>query len=614
MRASSTTTSLPQRITGAAIALLIGLALALAQVLIGGTRLLFSLPAYGLAALAAVLVVFLIRRAKPPPDFACLLGSAVFFGYIIARVLFSPTEYVARTDLYIVLGSMLVYGITATVLTDAKPRMILLGSLLVLSLVHVLIGAVQFRDGNNFMPISWLQREDYGRRASGFYVCPNHLAGMLEVIAVFGFSIVCWSRMAVWGKLLVGYAAGVCYVGALLTGSRGGYLSIAASLLVFLVLSVMVLRGAGGSIAWKITGGGLLVVLLAGALVFFSIRKSDFLAERAGNIADTENVRFQLWQAAIEQWKLAPLFGTGAATYRYYGRQFRDERMQLDPFEVHNDYLQLLAEYGVVGCAAFLFFMGCHARAAWRDYRRLGPKRVAVAARLASNNLALNLGAIAAIAAYVVHSIFDFNLHIPANAMLLAFVFGIIANPGVRGASEVQPPQIGSMAVRLAVVALGLVVLVQCARLLPGEYYAERARTSLRDEKLVEAIGYALRGLEWERGNPDLYAYLGRARLGLGYNMQNPAARASFYDAAIDAFQAARTLAPREQSFALTLGLLYDLRGRFDEGEEVLKIALELDPKSTAVRQYYEAHLARRASAADQPAPIIAPPPNTSEG
>ncbi len=601
MHAPSTTVSLPQRLAGAASVLLLGAGLAAAQVLIGGTRLLFSLPAYGLIALAAVLLLLQLRRARPAPDTLCLVGSLLFFGYIVGRALLSPAPYAARTDLYIVLGSLLVYGITATVFTDAKARMAVLGLLLLLGLAHVLVGAIQFRDGNNFMPISWLQREDYGRRASGFYVCPNHLAGALEVIAIFGVSIACWSRIAVWGKLLVGYAAAVCYVGAILTGSRGGYLSIAASLLVFAILSVLVLRGAGGSLAWKITGASLVVLLVAAGLVFFSIKKSALLTERAGNIADTQNVRFDLWRAAIEQWKLEPVLGTGAATYRFYGRQFRAERMQMDPFEVHNDYLQLLAEYGIVGGAAFLVFLGCHARAAFRDYRRLGPKRVAIAPRLASNNLALHLAAICAVAAYVVHSVFDFNLHIPANALLLAFVFGIIANPGVRGASEPSTPRPAGIGVRMAVAALGVLMLVQCVRLLPGEYFAERARTSLRDEKLGDAISYALKGLAWETGNPDLYAYLGRARLGYGYDMANPAARASFYNAAIAAFESARALAPREQSFALTLGLLYDLLGRFEEAEQVLQVALQLDPKSEAVRQYYDAHLERQRAAGHPP-------------
>lgn len=579
--------------TGLAVVLL-GLGLATAQILIGGTRLLFSLPAYGLIGLGALLAVFLLRRATSEPDSLCLLGSALFFGYVIGRALLSPVPYVAQTDLYIVLGSLVVYGLTATVITEAKHRMLLLGFLLLLGLVHVLVGSIQFRDGNNFMPIQFLQREDYGRRASGLYVCPNHLAGLLEVIAIFGLSMVCWSRIPVWGKLLIGYAAAVCYVGAILTGSRGGYVSIAASLIVFCFLSLIILRSAGGSLVWKISGASVVVALIAAVVVFLSVRQSSLLTERAGNIADTENVRFDLWQAALQQWKLAPVFGTGAATYRYFGREFRAARMQMDPLETHNDYLQLLAEYGLAGAAGFLVFMACHARAAWRDFLRLGPKRVAMAPRLLSNNLALHLGASAAVASYVVHSVFDFNLHIPANALLLAFVFGILANPGMKRGASPERSESRGVSLRLALAALGLFVLVQSIRHLPGEYYAERARTALRDGELAAAITHAQAGLEWDRANPELYAYLGRARVGFGYSMRNPAAQASFYGAAIEAFAAARALAPMEQSFALTQGLLYDLLGRYEEGEAALEAALRLDPKSEAVQQFYQAHLERR--------------------
>src|SRR5205085_3031161 len=130
----------------------------------------------------------------------------------------------------------------ASVFTEAKRRLLVLCVLLTLAIVHVGIGAIQFRDGENFMLIPFLQRFDYGRRASGFYVCPNHLAGLLEVLGVFGLSIVCWSRWPKIAKLLIGYVVAVCYVGVVLTGSRGGYLSTGTSLIVFALLSLLTLR------------------------------------------------------------------------------------------------------------------------------------------------------------------------------------------------------------------------------------------------------------------------------------------------------------------------------------------------------------------------------------
>src|SRR6202008_2517167 len=136
-------------------------------------------------------------------------------------------------------AALLVYFFTACIFTEAKRRIWFICFLILLAMVHVGIGALQFRDGNNFMLIPFLQRFDYGRRASGFYVCPNHLAGALEVLGIFGTSLVCWSRFPTWSKLLIGYATAVCYAGVLLTGSRGGYASTIASLFVFAVLSLI---------------------------------------------------------------------------------------------------------------------------------------------------------------------------------------------------------------------------------------------------------------------------------------------------------------------------------------------------------------------------------------
>ena len=569
---------------------LVAAAFGLIQVLIGGTRLLFSLPAYGLLAIAGILTVFILRRPKPEPSQICLISAALFFGYILVRALFSPVDYIARPDIYSVLGGLVVYLLVATVITDPKQRMWLLLFLLALAVVHVAIGAVQFRFGQNFMLIPFLQRYDYGRRASGFYVCPNHLAGLLEVLGIFGLSVVCWSRWPVWAKLLIAYAVGICYLGLILTGSRGGYLSTTASILVFALLSLVILRRASKSLFWKVGGLSLVVALVIGAAVFFSVRKSDYLTGRAQNVFETSNMRIDLWKAAHEQWKLRPLWGTGAETYLYYGRFFRTDRMQMDPVKVHNDYIQLLAEYGLVGVGLFGVFLGIHLWNGWRNFQRLGPKRVAVSRNLASNGMALIIGAIAAVASYIIHSIFDFNLHIPANVLLLAFVFGILANPGRAREDLPQAPK-SLVLWRLALPLIGLVLIIQCARLLPGEYFAERSRTALRDGQPLSAIFFAVRGLEVEKNNPNLFDYLGSARIEHGDSMSDPSARESFYLSAITAFQNGHALSPQDQNFSVELGFAYDGLGRFAEAEWMFNEALALDPKSVSIKKYYEAHL-----------------------
>ncbi|HJT46118.1 MAG TPA: O-antigen ligase family protein, partial [Chthoniobacterales bacterium] len=385
---------------------------AVIQLLIGGTRLLFSLPAYGLLGVMAILALTSVRRPKPLPSQTCLVSAAIFFGYVLIRAIFSPVDYLARADIYSVLGCVLVYLFVACFFTGAKQRMWFLFFLLALATAHVVIGALQFRDGNNFMPFSFLQRYDYGRRASGFYVCPNHLAGLLEVLGVFSLSIACWGRWPVWVKLLALYGSGVCYLGVLLSASRGGFLSCAASLIVLLLLSLWALRRSGKQLFIKI--GGVAVAAAAIIVIIGDVYSNKLLYLNDRNWTanqDANDNRIDLWKAAVQQFKLEPITGTGSGTYLFYGRQFRSERTGSDPVEVHNDYLHLLAEYGLAGAVGFLFFFGAHLVNGWKNYQRLGPKRIAVSTRALSNSLALQIGALSAIAAYVVHSAIDFNLH-----------------------------------------------------------------------------------------------------------------------------------------------------------------------------------------------------------
>jgi O-antigen ligase len=573
-------------------AFLLAAAFGTIQALIGGTRLLFSLPAYGLLAIIGLLAVLSLRRSKPLPDQLCLISSAVFFGYILGRSLLSPVDYLARPDIYSVLGGLLVYFFVASIFTEPKRRMLLLLFLLGVGMVHVFIGAIQFRNGDNFMLIPFLQRNDYGRRASGLYVCPNHLAGLLEVLGVFGLSLVCWSRWPVWLKLLTAYAVGTCYLGVVLTGSRGGYLSTATSLLVFGGLSLALLRKASTRLFWTIGGPGLLAAAMIGVITAFLIQKNDYLSGRAQSIFETTNMRVDLWKGAIKQWKLQPYVGTGSGTYLYYGRQFRTDAVQADPVYVHNDYLQLLAEYGLIGVALFVVFLGLHLRNGWANFQRLGFKRVAVSSRILSNGMALQLGALAAVSAYIVHSVFDFNLHIPANVLLLAFVFGILANAGTQRETEPATPKLTLVGWRLFLPIIGLIVAIQCVRLLPGEYFTERSRMALRDNQLLSAVFFAIDGLEREQKNPNLYQYLGSARVEQGDAASNdPQARLYFYQAALTAFEKGRALAPQDKTFAVSLGLTYDELGRFGEGEWMFNEARALDPRSIPTKELYEAHL-----------------------
>ena len=574
------------------LAALLVLALLLMQGLIGGTRLVLAFPALTVLAVLGVLGLGLVRLRRPDPGRFCLAATLLFLGYIIVRAALSPAAYLARTDIIPVLGGLVVYLATASILTNARTRMWMVACLLVAALAHVVVGVIQFRNGNNFMPISFLQRFDYGHRASGFYVCPDHLAGLLEVLGIFGLSIVCWSRWPVWGKLLVGYATVACYFGVLITGSRGGYLSVAASLVTFAVLSRRLLEAAGGfRLMARIGGPVLIAAVLAMGGAFFVIHRSDALTERTNTALAAKDFRFAAWRAALTQSKLNPVFGTGSRTYLFYGRMFRSAMMQRDPIYAHNDYLQLLAEYGLVGVLAFLLFLAVHLRHGAIDAARLGVKRIAVSQQLPSNAMALNIAALCAIAAYAVHSIFDFNLHIPANVLLLAFVFGLLANSGVTYDGAPVAVSRTLIAGRIALALVAVVLGWQIWRFAPAEYYKERARMALRDYRFLTAIDYATKASRADPRDPEPFYYLGRARVLGGSVEKNQDAAASFYRAAVPAFERAVALAPLDETYLIELALTWDALKQFSEAEWRYDQAMALDPLSSSLREYYRAHL-----------------------
>lgn len=592
------------------------MAFATAQALIGGTRLLFALPAYALLGAAAALGFFARnkRRGQARSDAFCLLTTAFFAGVIIARAWWSPVVYLARPDLLMAVAALAVYGLTTWVVTDPKLRVWLLVGLLALSLAQLGAGAAQFARGDNFMLLRWegtllnfARSTDYTGRASGFYICPNHLAGNLEVVGVMTLAVALWGRLHTWAKLLLGYFSLACFLGLLLTGSRGGFLSAGVALAVFALLSVARARAiAPERSSWMLASALAAAALLVIGVLFFA-HESDLLHRRAQALFTTkiQDVRPYLWAAAWKQFSLAPWAGTGSGTYLYFGRLLRDPSVQMDPVHAHGDYLELLAEYGIAGGVAMVLFLIAHGHAGIRDFQLLrtsalwgAPDRPTTGS-VSSNAAALNLGALAALASYLAHSVVDFNLHIPVNALLLAWVCGILANPGRdlaagSAGSGAGRDKLTRLLPRLALPALGASLLVAAWLFLPGEYFAESARVALRDGEYLRSVNAARAGVEVAVDDPNLYYYLGESRLLQAGSVENSIAAHSFYEGAVEAFAAGHALFPQDTRINLRLGLALDEMSDYAAAERVFEETLRWDPNSGRVWTYYAAHLQRQ--------------------
>ena len=567
------------------------LAFAIIQSLIGGVKLVYGLPAYVAFGVAGLFTVFPAWRnaVTSSPRRLCIAAALALAGYICARSLLSPVAYLARHDRFMVLGALLVYLITAVHLTSARHRMVLVWAFFAVATVHLLVGLFQFQNGQ-YMLFPWMVRPDYGVRASGLYICPNHLAGLLEMLAMIGASVCVWGRGRLWVRLVAAYSACACLAGVAISGSRGGYFSVLAGLISFVILSGWLTRMIRHRqfFVFLLIAVASFTLIVGGGL--FLMLKSPWLAMRVGQMYDPTNMRIYLWQAALKQFALQPLVGTGSGTYDYWGRHFRSEQVQADPVHVHNDYLELLAEYGVAGAVLMAAFLAVHFHSAFRGLLRVVRARLRPSGRKSSNEVALLIGALSALVALLCHSVIDFNLHIPANTLLVAFLFGILANPTeALGRSEAAP--VIPAWLRFAPVLLGAVLVAAAAPFLRAEYDGERARVALRDQHYPEALAFAKSAVQLDKANPDAHFYLGEAQHFLALASKDSREQALLFGAATAAYQDGLLAFPQDLRLKLKLGRTLDMIGRFDVADRFLREALQDDPNFGNVYAFYGFHM-----------------------
>lgn len=611
------------------------LALFLAQALIGGAKPVFAIPAYVVVAIAGILSAFIaFRKRKLGARPLALTSTLLLASYVGWRALTSPVPALALPDLLMVLGALCVYLLVALHIESPKARLWLLTGCFVIGFLHVVAGILQFHYEQDFMflsslpdkfPIPQIFRTATGWRASGFFVCPNHMAGFLESLCAFAVAYCCWGRISPIARIALGYAVVFCLVGVALTGSRGGYLSTGFGLTMLVFMSLWFLKKLRSSRLgmMMVVATVLGAVLIGGAA--WGVSRNATIGTRMGDISyDAGSVRFDMWQAAIKQHQLSPVCGTGAGTYLYYGREFRSPNVQRDAIHAHCDYLELLAEYGYVGCALMLFFIVTHVYAGITGAMNILRNRLRATGRSFSNELAVLAGGLATVAALLAHSVVDFNFHLPANTLFFAAVFGMLACPTTD--PKLIEAKTRSYLVRSACFILPVVSGLLAAKsvaVFSGEYHTEWARIHLRNKMFVDnlanfqsAVGWGMIPLgtgiiapasgaemdwafDYQRSylfpsvkseaekaiqrnplNADAPYYLAESQHFMGIYEPDPTKRRAYHEAAASGLIKGQKLFPQDSRYDLKLARTLANLGRFGEAEIEAQKAISADPNA----------------------------------
>lgn len=280
--------------------------------------------------------------------------------------------------------------------------------------------------------------QSYGEGGEGFargtYANRDHFSALLEMIfpfaALYPFAILQRTRNrhespafpALKACVLLG-AAALLLVGVIHSLSRMGFLVILAVLFLCGAVSLVV-RGERANFKapiplWR---RALPVALVAAVVALgFIYLPTDPLIARFSEFARTDDItadiRAQIWRDTASMVKSYPLTGCGWGAYQYAFLRFKTVAPMYTVDYAHNDFLQILVEAGPLIFILGLFFLA----------RLLFRLLIAAEYSYSADERYLAIACAGSITAILLHSFVDFNLYVPSNALLFAWVLGIAA-------------------------------------------------------------------------------------------------------------------------------------------------------------------------------------------
>lgn len=262
--------------------------------------------------------------------------------------------------------------------------------------------------------IYWCVKPRWGGWIFGPYVNHNHYAGLMEMLIPVATGFLLSLHPHSPGRALLGFAVLVPVASVLLSGSRGGFIALLVESLLFLT----VLLRFGPSVRRRFLAAGAGLGVTMAALIFFWMDPGAvaghlatvFERQPPPEIEAGFEARATLSKDALRILSHHPWFGTGLGTFEIVYPQYQSFPSDEVWTHAHDDYAEALAETGLVGGALIAASLILFGRLAFRN----------LADRLSDSAGWIQLGAAIGCCGLLVHSLFDFNLHIPANAAWFA--------------------------------------------------------------------------------------------------------------------------------------------------------------------------------------------------
>jgi len=330
-------------------------------------------PRYFKILLIMILLFLISTLISPRPEMGSVsfmfFSSLILFGFILINF-YTSSDRIKRLITIILISavSMCLYSITKAFATESKIT------------------------------------TDLGSIFTYVFYNRNHFAGFLELTAPFALAMFIFIRTEnKTVNIAIGVLAIFLFTSLLLTLSRGGIGSFA---LAFLLINIIYFKNYKTSFSLS---------SVSAVMIYMAISLKPLWQRLSyDRISSSTDNRWLLWKSSLLGIMDRPLLGWGAGNYSGAYLQHRDGIQGIVSY-AHNDYLQTIAEMGIpVWTVLLLVLFGIFLGGLIEVKRRRNPFLYYVGVASAF-----------AVLSIIFHSVVDFNLMIPSNALYFVTVFAI---------------------------------------------------------------------------------------------------------------------------------------------------------------------------------------------
>jgi O-antigen ligase/tetratricopeptide (TPR) repeat protein len=401
------------------------------------------------------------------------------------------------------------------------------------------------------------------------FVNRNHFAGFLEMVVwlAVGLAYINKGAKRILYLFLATYMASAIFFSL----SRGGMIGFTSS--IFFISAIIFFVEKKKKHLLLIAE---FTLLLTAIILMIGI---DPIITRLSTLHDPEVAgqgRLEYWASTYKMIANNLWLGTGLGTYSAANPEYKTVyAANLFVSHAHNDYLELAAEMGIIGFLSFATMLIALFYRIIKLVKAQSDKTLRV----------MGIIILTSIFSIIIHSVTDFNFHIPSNVILFTIISAMAINM-VSISSTTDKKLVltisGTKKRTCIFISLALSFLFLYLTMKPfmGEFYFKQAQEKQKTKEYSKAIKSLEQAIQFNFGNPEYYANIADINYAKSLIKSNSPIKDSLLNQALSFYNIAINKNPTNSYYYSKKAFVSQALGHIQKAEKAFLSAIQYLPNS----------------------------------